>query len=115
MSSSIYRYKRSLNQPYYSINLYILLSITISFLSGCSLFTQKKSTQIKVVYERSAQYHKPDRNPVIVIPGILGSKLIDNETGVKVWGAFDRTSADPSVPAGAKLLSLPISNSTRSG
>ncbi len=28
------------------------------------------------LYNRSAEHHGPERNPVIVIPGILGSKLI---------------------------------------
>ena len=28
------------------------------------------------------------RNPVIVIPGILGSRLVEESTGKVVWGAF---------------------------
>lgn len=35
-------------------------------------------------------------NPVIVIPGILGSKLVDGESGQVVWGAFERGYANPS-------------------
>ncbi|MEM8636894.1 MAG: hypothetical protein AAGF33_18155, partial [Pseudomonadota bacterium] len=46
------------------------------------------------IYERSAQYHLPDRNPVIVIPGILGSQLVDDASGRTVWGAFRGTYAD---------------------
>ncbi|MEO0983095.1 MAG: hypothetical protein AAFX03_10635 [Pseudomonadota bacterium] len=63
---------------------------------------------LQILYERSAQYHMPDRNPVIVIPGILGSKLVDGDTGQVVWGAFDPEAVDPETPAGARLISLPI-------
>ncbi|MEM8739178.1 MAG: hypothetical protein AAGG38_11980 [Planctomycetota bacterium] len=63
-------------------------------------------------YNRSAQYHGPERNPVIVIPGILGSKLVDNDTGQRVWGAFDREAADPGTAAGARLIGLPMAQGT---
>ncbi|MEL7087458.1 MAG: hypothetical protein AAGL98_03305, partial [Planctomycetota bacterium] len=59
-------------------------------------------------YNRTAQYHGPDRNPVIVIPGILGSKLRDAETNIKVWGAFDGNAADPGTAEGARLIALPL-------
>ena len=69
---------------------------------------QRKYTRF--IYERSAQYHRPDRNPIIVIPGILGSRLTEQATGLKVWGAFNSTSVDPSTTEGAQLLALPIHN-----
>ena len=62
----------------------------------------------KFIYEKSAQFHRPDRNPIIVIPGILGSRLIDQASGMKVWGAFKGVSVDPATPEGARLLSLPM-------
>ena len=34
------------------------------------------------------QNENPYRNPVILIPGLLGSKLIDPQTGHTVWGKF---------------------------
>jgi pimeloyl-ACP methyl ester carboxylesterase len=43
-----------------------------------------------------------------VIPGILGSRLEDEETGRVVWGAFGGDFADPGQPAGARLLALPM-------
>lgn len=79
------------------------------FLGACA--TQQDRT-LKILYERSAQYHKPDRNPVIVIPGILGSRLVDEASGRTVWGAFDATSVDPRNPEDALLLALPISGAT---
>jgi pimeloyl-ACP methyl ester carboxylesterase len=49
-----------------------------------------------------------ERNPVIVIPGILGSRLLDAESGQIVWGAFGGGSIDPSTPEGARLAALPM-------
>ncbi len=60
------------------------------------------------LYSRAAQGSERERNPVIVIPGILGSKLVQDGTGKVVWGAFGGDYADPSTPEGALLLSLPI-------
>ena len=76
---------------------------------GLSACQSGQDRTLNILYERSAQYHKPDRNPVIVIPGILGTRLVDDETGRVVWGAFDNTSVDPRKPEDALLLSLPIS------
>ena len=53
---------------------------------------------------RSSEY----RNAVIVIPGILGSKLVDKESGSIVWGAFEGGYANPKDPEGARLIVLPM-------
>ncbi len=53
---------------------------------------------------RSSQY----RNAVIVIPGLLGSKLLDKESGRIVWGAFEGGYANPKEPEGARLIALPM-------
>ena len=84
----------------------LIVSLAIG-LSGCQSFG-KHEADVKIIYERSAQYHMPDRNPVIVIPGILGSKLIDRDSRRMVWGAFDPESVDPNTPEGARLISLPV-------
>ncbi|MEM9252894.1 MAG: hypothetical protein AAGB29_11145, partial [Planctomycetota bacterium] len=60
------------------------------------------------VYNRAAQHNAPDRNPVVVIPGILGSRLVDPDTGRVVWGAFDGGSVNPNRPADARLIALPM-------
>lgn len=64
------------------------------------------------IYNRAAQAHGPERNPVIVIPGILGSKL--NQAGSEriVWGAFGATTAKPSRPDDARLIALPMEEGT---
>jgi hypothetical protein len=60
------------------------------------------------LYNQAAQAGDETRNPVIVIPGILGSRLRDRETGRIVWGAFLGTYADPRTPDGARLVALPM-------
>lgn len=67
-----------------------------------------KPIQLDVIYNRAAETDRPDRNPVIVIPGILGSRLKDTETDTTVWGAFVSGAADPQNAEGARLISLPI-------
>jgi len=75
--------------------------------TGCVSFG-KHEADVKIIYEKSAQYHMPDRNPVIVIPGILGSKLFDRDSQRTVWGAFEPESVDPTTAEGARLISLPV-------
>lgn len=70
----------------------------------------QERSNLKRLYDKSAQYHAPDRNPVIVIPGILGSRLVDDETGVTVWGAFRKDYADPGSDEGARLIAIPLSS-----
>lgn len=81
--------------------------LALAMLAGC--ISQPDRT-LSVLYEQSAQYHKPDRNPVIVIPGILGSRLVDDASGKTVWGAFNNTSVNPARRDDAQLLALPIAD-----
>ncbi len=60
------------------------------------------------IYSRSASHHTPETNPVIVIPGILGSRLEDSASGRIVWGAFGGGSANPGRADGARLVALPM-------
>ncbi len=60
------------------------------------------------LYSQAARDHGPGRNPVIVIPGILGSKLVDVESARLIWGAFGSGSVSPNRPDGARLLALPL-------
>jgi len=80
-------------------------------LSACA--STPKTADLKQIYDKSAQYHLPDRNPVIVIPGILGSRLVDDKTGKVVWGAFRAEYADPKTPEGVQLISLPLDPDNR--
>ncbi len=60
------------------------------------------------IYNRAAQYHGEGRNPVIVIPGILGSRLVKGDDGSAVWGLFGGDYADPSTADGAGLIAVPM-------
>lgn len=44
--------------------------------------------QLGQIYSKFAQHHDGHRNPVIVIPGILGSRLVDRRSKKVVWGEF---------------------------
>ncbi|MGF1485143.1 MAG: hypothetical protein ACFBZ8_12350 [Opitutales bacterium] len=55
-----------------------------------------------------AQRGEDLRNPVIVIPGILGSRLVDAQTGQRVWGSFDSKFANPREADGLRTFSLPM-------
>lgn len=73
------------------------------------------SPNLGAIYNKAAQTHGPNRNPVIVIPGILGSKLKDTETSTLVWGAFVKGAANPRTPEGKRLIGLPMQEGTRLG
>jgi pimeloyl-ACP methyl ester carboxylesterase len=77
-----------------------------AILAGCA--STLEGPQLGRLYSRSAAHLEAERNPVIVIPGILGSKLVDSETGRVVWGAFGGGFADPATPEGARLAALPM-------
>jgi hypothetical protein len=77
-------------------------------LSGCAVLPDAGGPDLRIVYNRAAQAHGPDRNPIIVIPGILGSRLVDVSTHQTVWGAFDRTAAHPGDPDGVRKIGLPL-------
>lgn len=86
-----------------------VLLLMLSLLSACA---STHSDTLNLIYKQAAQYHEPDRNPIIVIPGILGSRLVDGDSGRTVWGAFTRSSVNPNDPDDALLLALPLANDT---
>ncbi len=81
-----------------------LLLASVTF-AGCS--TRLHPPDLGAIYNRTAQAGGGERNPVIVIPGILGTRL-RTDGGQVVWGAFGGGAADPETPAGARLIALPI-------
>jgi hypothetical protein len=81
-----------------------LLAVALAIACGST----GPAPSFSLIYSPAARHHGPDRNPIIVIPGILGSKLRDPATGTLAWGAFEGGAADPEKPAGARLIALPI-------
>ena len=84
----------------------ILLSMAF-VLFACSRAVYKEP-DLGGLYSRAARRSHDQGNAVIVIPGILGSKLRDSESGQLVWGAFEKSTADPESPEGARLLAIPM-------
>ena len=50
--------------------------------------SSRRTPDLGGLYNELAQNEDPSRNPVILIPGILGSKRVDRSSGVIVWGTF---------------------------
>ncbi len=88
------------------ISLFLFTVLSLVGLTGCSAFPT--SPNLGNLYNQLAQQEDPDRNPVIVIPGILGSRLEDGSTGDVVWGAFGSGAVNPESADGARLLALPM-------
>lgn len=69
---------------------------------------KKSMPEFGRIYERGAQYENAIRNPVIVVPGMMGSKLSELSTGRLLWGAFNQKSIDASDPEDIRLIACPI-------
>ncbi len=80
-------------------------ALSLLLLSGC-LATLVPS-DLGDFYDPGAAERYPDRNPVIVIPGFLGSRLVDADSGTVIWGAVGG-HADPGTPEGARLAALSL-------
>lgn len=89
-----------------------LISAVLSLLLfGCR--EADRVADIGAIYRAAARQDTPTRRPVIVIPGILGSRLVQQETRRVVWGAFGGGYADPSQSDGARLFALPMRKGAR--
>ncbi len=71
-------------------------------LGAAACRTTSPAPDLSGLYGQVARYHDETTNPVIVIPGILGSKLIDPASGRTVWGAFGGGAANPQKSDGAR-------------
>lgn len=78
--------------------------------------SRPRSTLQRALAER-LQTHEQERaqgtrNPVIVIPGVLGSKLVAADTSRSVWGEWRPGFTDPASGEGAQLFGLPVALGT---
>jgi hypothetical protein len=79
--------------------IYLALIVAFSvFLSGCMF--GKKVPNLDLIFAGTKL--RRGKRPVIIIPGILGSELVNSETRERVWINFSTTR-------GGDTLSLPIS------
>ncbi len=85
----------------------LLLLIIFSSLLACGK-AEYKTPDLGGLYSKAARRSHDHGNAVIVIPGILGSKLRDGESGQLVWGAFEKSTANPETPQGARLMAIPM-------
>jgi hypothetical protein len=81
-------------------------ALALLCLGGCA--QRPRTPDLALTCNRAAGHHGPERNPVIAIPGILGTRLVARDSVRVVWGPFDRGSADPARPEAARLIALPI-------
>ncbi len=88
------------------IRILLTLFLALGVFNGCS--QKRPVVKLGEIYNRSAKSHPIDRHPVILIPGIKGSRLIDGETGTVVWGAFGGMGLNPNTSAGLNLFSVPM-------
>lgn len=85
----------------------VILLTSSALWTGC--VTQKLSTkELKSIYKDGAKQSDLIRNPVIVIPGILGSKLYDTQTEREVWGVFNNRYTEPNTEKNAQSIALPL-------
>lgn len=90
-------------QSRFTTSIALALLGLLGLLAGCS-----SRVPLGAIYSEPAQRLADQRTPVIVIPGVLGSKLEDGLTGQKVWGSFTFGAADTDLPEGAREAALPM-------
>lgn len=88
------------------------LALAGLLLSTASCAGRRYSPDLAQLYDRSAQSAGPDRNPIIVIPGALGTRLIEAGSDRVVWGAFGHGYASPRKADGRRLFALPMEEGT---
>ena len=86
----------------------LLLFVFMIVASGCSALKKRDQVDLGVVYNDLAQLPDYQRNPVIVVPGILGSRLVDKPTGDIVWGEMGPAVSSPLRTMSLIELALPM-------
>lgn len=81
--------------------------LPLLFLFGCNP-EDEQSLNLGGLYSEMAAQEDPNRNPVIVIPGILGSILVEEQTGLHAWGTIGRGLATPKRDDDKRRLALPM-------
>ena len=88
---------------------YVLL-IIVSLLSsgGCQSIARRPKVELGEIYNELAQLPDYERNPVVVVPGILGSRLVDQANGKIAWGEMGTGEASPLRARNLAELALPM-------
>ena len=85
-----------------------LIFLIVVVLAGCRNWPPTPEANLTDIYQDAAQRKDINRTAVIVIPGILGSRLVNVPTEQVVWGTFSREAAKPTQPESARLVALPM-------
>ncbi|MFM1868031.1 MAG: hypothetical protein RL591_1439 [Planctomycetota bacterium] len=83
----------------------VVVCLAIAGLTAC---VSERSIDLEAIYGERARASATTRTPVVVLPGVLGSKLHDPTSQRDVWGAFQFGAVDPDIPADARLFALPM-------
>ena len=95
---------------YRKIKTFFIFIAILAFMGGCS--QKRQIVDLGELYNQSAKSQPIDRNPVILIPGIKGSRLVDSKTGTIIWGTFGKKGLNPNTPLGLELFSVPMQKET---
>ncbi|KZR84105.1 hypothetical protein [Synechococcus sp. MIT S9504] len=90
------------------VGLFIVLFLLASCSSRQNIYSPSAGPMRKALTQDLAF-----ANPIIIIPGIGGSKFIDSKNGKVVWGAFGYNSYWPATEQENKLLALPLNQSAK--
>lgn len=84
--------------------------LLLSLAGGLSACTLAPLSTLSAEHSRAKwqQGAEVARRPLIVVPGIQGSRLFEGTTGQQVWGSFAGNYANPGDPDGMRLLALPM-------
>lgn len=96
---------RLIDQQQWTHAMIILISLFV-MLTGCS--SAPSHPDFGKIYNTPAQQMGDERTPVIVLPGVLGSKIVNANSGLKIWGAFTFGAADVDKPGGAREVAIPM-------
>lgn len=87
-----------------SISHMLVAAATVSL--GCG--SPDPAPDLAKLYNQAAAYRGIDRNPIILIPGTGGTRLIEPRSGRIAWGTFGSDDGNPEKPEGAELVALPM-------
>ena len=86
----------------------LVLICLITSLTSCQSLKQRNQVNLGEIYSELAQLPDNERDPVIVIPGVLGSRLVDQQTGDVVWGELGPGGTNPLKTKSLAELALPM-------
>jgi len=84
----------------------VVFCIIAILVTGCQ--SQYKTPDLGGLYNNLVQNESPYRNPVILIPGFLGSRLIERDSKGVAWGSFGIKRTNPNTEKGSRRIALPM-------